>query len=119
MRLSLCGIAASIWLLAGSVGVQAAEPDDAVVELAPLLITTPRSHARWLSAPVAVTVVEAGTAPGEQNLTLDSMLARVPGVFSLNRYNLAQGLHARRFVASARAVISACVAFGCWSTACP
>ena len=92
MRLSLCGIAASIWLLAGSVGVQAAEPGDAVVELTPLLITTPRSHARWLSAPVAVTVVEAGTAPGEQNLTLDSMLARVPGVFSLNRYNLAQGL---------------------------
>jgi iron complex outermembrane recepter protein len=66
--------------------------EDTAVELAPLLITSPRSTTRWLSTPAAVTVIDAGAAPGEQNLALDAMLARVPGVFSLNRYNLAQGL---------------------------
>lgn len=92
MRLSLCMIAAGIWLLADSAVVVAASPDEAAVELAPLLITSPRSSTRWLSMPAAVTVVDAAAASGEQNLALDALLARVPGVFSLNRYNLAQGL---------------------------
>lgn len=92
MRLSLCVIAAGIWLLADSAVVVAASPDEAAVELAPLLITSPRSSTRWLSMPAAVTVVDAAAASGEQNLALDALLARVPGVFSLNRYNLAQGL---------------------------
>lgn len=92
MRLSLCAITAGVWLLTDSAIVTASEPDGAAVELAPLLITSPRSSTRWLSTPAAVTVVDAGAAPGEQNLALDTLLARVPGVFSLNRYNLAQGL---------------------------
>lgn len=92
MRLSLCMIAAGIWLLVDSAVVVAASPDEAAVELAPLLITSPRSSTRWLSMPAAVTVVDAAAASGEQNLALDALLARVPGVFSLNRYNLAQGL---------------------------
>ena len=92
MRLSCCAIAAGAWLLADSAVVRAAESGEAAVELAPLLITSPRSTARWLNTPAAVTVIDAGVAPGEQNLTLDALLARVPGVFSLNRYNLAQGL---------------------------
>ncbi|MFZ3154611.1 TonB-dependent receptor family protein [Pseudomonas sp.] len=91
MRLSLCVIAAGIWLLADSAMVAAGEPG-AAVELAPLLITSPRSTMRWLSTPAAVTVIDAAAAPGEQALALDAWLARVPGVFSLNRYNLAQGL---------------------------
>ncbi|MBU2256647.1 MAG: TonB-dependent receptor [Gammaproteobacteria bacterium] len=85
-------IATGLWLLNDSAVVQAAVAEDTAVELAPLLITSPRSTTRWLSTPAAVTVIDAGAAPGEQNLALDAMLARVPGVFSLNRYNLAQGL---------------------------
>ncbi|MDP2745669.1 TonB-dependent receptor [Pseudomonas sp.] len=92
MRLSFCAIAAAIGLLADSAAVAAAESADTAVELAPLLITSPRSTTRWLSTPATVTVIDAGAVPGEQNLALDTLLARVPGVFSLNRYNLAQGL---------------------------
>ncbi|MGG5870985.1 TonB-dependent receptor family protein [Pseudomonas peli] len=92
MRLALGVIAAGLWLLNDSTVVQAAEAEDKAVELAPLLITSPRSTTRWLSTPAAVTVVDATAVPGEQNLALDALLARVPGVFSLNRYNLAQGL---------------------------
>ena len=92
MRLSFCVIAAAIGLLADSAAVAAAESADTAVELAPLLITSPRSTTRWLSTPAAVTVIDAGAASGEQNLALDTLLVRVPGVFSLNRYNLAQGL---------------------------
>lgn len=92
MRLSFCAIAAAIGLLADSAAVAAAESTDTAVELAPLLITSPRSTTRWLSTPAAVTVIDAGAASGEQNLALDTLLVRVPGVFSLNRYNLAQGL---------------------------
>ena len=92
MRLSFCAIAAAIGLLADSAAVVAAESADTAVELAPLLITSPRSTTRWLSTPAAVTVIDAGAVLGEQNLALDTLLARVPGVFSLNRYNLAQGL---------------------------
>lgn len=92
MRQSLSGIVVGAWLLADTAFLQAAEQSSAAVELAPLLITSPRSSVRWLSTPAAVTVVDAGTVAGEQNLALDALLARVPGVFSLNRYNLAQGL---------------------------
>ncbi|MDO9617149.1 MAG: TonB-dependent receptor [Pseudomonas sp.] len=92
MRLSFCAIAAAIGLLADSAAVAAAESADTAVELAPLLITSPRSTTRWLSIPAAVTVIDTAAAPGDQNLALDTLLARVPGVFSLNRYNLAQGL---------------------------
>ena len=92
MRLPLGLVASGLWLLVDSRVLLAAEIDNTAVELAPLIITSPRSNASWLSTPAAVTVVEAGTAPGEQNLALDAWLARVPGVFSLNRYNLAQGL---------------------------
>lgn len=92
MRLALGVVAAGLCLLPGIHALQAAEADDTAVELAPLLITSPRSTTRWLSTPAAVTVIDTAAAPGEQNLALDALLARVPGVFSLNRYNLAQGL---------------------------
>ncbi len=92
MRLALGVIAAGLWLLNDGAVVQAAEAEDKAVELAPLLITSPRSTTRWLSTPAAVTVIDTAAAPDEQNLALDALLARVPGVFSLNRYNLAQGL---------------------------
>lgn len=87
----LCLLAERPVLLAAEVEAEA-EAEAEAVELSPLLITSPRSHMRWLSTPAAVTVVDASTAQGEQSLALDSWLARVPGVFSLNRYNLAQGL---------------------------
>lgn len=92
MRVSLGFVASGLWLLADSRVLHATEVDHSAVAPAPLLITSPRSNVRWLSTPAAVTVVDAGNMPGEQNLALDTWLARVPGVFSLNRYNLAQGL---------------------------
>lgn len=86
-----CGlIAVSSVVLAVESG-QAAESSSAT-ELAPLVITSPRSSERWLSTPAAVSVVQASAVPGEQSLALDSLLVQVPGVFSQNRYNLAQGL---------------------------
>ncbi len=69
-----------------------AEAQQTAVEVSPLLITAPRSSSRWLSAPMAVSVVEPTQRPAEQSLALDSLLASVPGVFTQNRYNLAQGL---------------------------
>ena len=93
MRSSLSGIAVAACLLVDTAVVQAAADTAAAAdELAPLLITAPRTSTRWLSMPAAVSVVDVADAPGEQRLALDSLLARVPGVFSLNRYNLAQGL---------------------------
>jgi len=92
VRFGLGVVAAGLWLLNDAAVVRAAEAEDSAVELAPLLITSPRSTTRWLSTPAAVTVIDSAAAPGEQNLALDALLARVPGVFSLNRYNLAQGL---------------------------
>ncbi|MCE5363786.1 TonB-dependent receptor [Pseudomonas anguilliseptica] len=91
MAAGLCLLAERPVLLAAEVEAEA-EAEAEAVELSPLLITSPRSHVRWLSTPAAVTVVDASTTQGEQSLALDSWLARVPGVFSLNRYNLAQGL---------------------------
>lgn len=92
MRVTWAALTASLCLLVERPVLLAAEAEANTVELSPLLITSPRSHVRWLSTPAAVTVVDASTAQGEQSLALDSWLARVPGVFSLNRYNLAQGL---------------------------
>jgi len=69
-----------------------AEAQEVVAEAAPLLITTPRTSSRWLSAPTAVSVVQAQQRPAEQGLALDHLLAPVPGAFAQNRYNLAQGL---------------------------
>lgn len=92
MRVAWAALAAGLCLLAERPVLLAAEVEAEAVELSPLLITSPRSHVRWLSTPAAVTVVDAATTQGEQSLALDTWLARVPGVFSLNRYNLAQGL---------------------------
>ena len=92
MRIALSSLAMGAWLLADSAVIRAAETPDPSAQVAPLLITAPRTTSRWLTSPVAVTVIDAGDTPAEQNLALDAWLARVPGVFSLNRYNLAQGL---------------------------
>jgi iron complex outermembrane receptor protein len=92
VRLAFWAFAPGLWLLTGSPVLHAVEADDTAVEMPPLLITSPRSTTRWLSTPAVVTVVESSAMPGEQNLALDALLARVPGVFILNRYNLAQGL---------------------------
>jgi len=75
-------------------GVSLAEtsPTEPAAELAPLIITSPRTSSRWLTSPAAVSAVQADQSQGEQNLALDRLLAPVPGVFSQNRYNLAQGL---------------------------
>lgn len=92
MRIAWAVLTAGLCLLVERPVLLAAEVEADAVELSPLLITSPRSHVRWLSTPAAVTVVDASTTQGEQSLALDAWLARVPGVFSLNRYNLAQGL---------------------------
>ncbi len=92
MRVACAALTAGLCLLAEHPVLLAAEAGAEAAALTPLLITSPRSHVRWLSTPAAVTVVDAATTQGEQSLALDTWLARVPGVFSLNRYNLAQGL---------------------------
>ncbi|WP_263144339.1 TonB-dependent receptor [Pseudomonas sp. RIT-PI-AD] len=67
----------------------AAEP---ARELAPLVITSQRGAAGWLQTPAAVGRVDRDDQPGEQTLTLDRLLAPIPGVFTLDRYNFAQGM---------------------------
>ncbi|MBX9764386.1 MAG: TonB-dependent receptor plug domain-containing protein [Pseudomonadaceae bacterium] len=92
MRQAISLLAVGVVALAQTPVAQAQADPESALELAPLLITSPRTDARWLSSPAAVSVLDAASTPGEQALALDTWLARVPGVFSLNRYNLAQGL---------------------------
>ncbi len=92
MRQAISLLAVGVVALAQTPVAQAQTAPVSALELAPLLITSPRTDARWLSSPAAVSVLDAASTPGEQGLALDTWLARVPGVFSLNRYNLAQGL---------------------------
>lgn len=92
MRQAIRLLAAGVVAAAHTPFALAQSDQAAALELAPLVITSPRADARWLSSAAAVSVVAASSTPGEQALALDSWLSRVPGVFSLNRYNLAQGL---------------------------
>lgn len=86
------GAAVGVLLGGGESSLAAPPGDEPVTELAPLMITSPRTSERWLATPAAVSAVDTADAPGEQNLALDRLLAPVPGVFAQNRYNLAQGL---------------------------
>lgn len=72
-------------------GSVTAQTTDALI-LDPLLVTSPRSESDWLTLPMAVSTRSALDQPGEQLLTLDSLLGPVPGVVSQSRYNLAQGM---------------------------
>lgn len=92
VRPAISLLAFGVITLAQTPLAQAQPGEGAALELAPLLITSPRSDTRWLNSPLAVSVLDTGRTPAEQGLALDTWLARVPGVFSLNRYNLAQGL---------------------------
>lgn len=68
-----------------------AQTPNAVI-LDPLTVTSPRSETDWLTLPMAVSARSAQDQPGEQLLTLDSLMAPVPGAVSQSRYNLAQGM---------------------------
>ncbi|MFC3606894.1 TonB-dependent receptor family protein [Stutzerimonas tarimensis] len=60
--------------------------------LDPLLITSPRAESDWLTLPLSVGTREVEDQPGEQLLSLDSLLAPIPGAVPQSRYNLAQGM---------------------------
>ncbi|WP_301361938.1 TonB-dependent receptor family protein [Stutzerimonas nitrititolerans] len=81
-------IAGSLSLVTGSSLAQTSEP----LNLDPLWVSSPRAESDWFSLPMAVSVVTAQDHPGEQLLSLDSLLGPVPGVISQSRYNLAQGM---------------------------
>ena len=62
------------------------------VDLAPLEVTSTRVTSEWLQTPAAVSSVSVADKPGEQMLTLDSLLMAVPGAVPQSRYNMAQGM---------------------------
>lgn len=83
--------------LAGPGAAAAAEPAAvpaaaSTAVLKPLVITSTRGPSAWLDDPLAVGRVDEADAAGEQNLTLDRLLAPIPGVFTQDRYNFAQGM---------------------------
>ncbi len=77
--------------LALTIGPAFAQTNDPLV-LDPLLVNSPRAESDWLTLPMAVSAITSHERPGEQLLTLDSLLAGVPGTVSQSRYNLAQGM---------------------------
>jgi iron complex outermembrane receptor protein len=62
------------------------------VDLAPLEVTSTRVTSEWLQTSAAVSSVSVADKPGEQMLTLDSLLMAVPGAVPQSRYNMAQGM---------------------------
>ena len=81
-------LAGSLLLATGPLLAQTSEP----LTLDPLLVSSPRAESDWFTLPMAVSAVSAQDHPGEQLLTLDSLLGPVPGALSQSRYNLAQGM---------------------------
>jgi iron complex outermembrane receptor protein len=83
------------WLIAGLMAAGLVSPLLSAEEpllLPPLLIEVTRDQAPWLDTPAAVTQIGAAGREGEQGQALDEWLHAAPGVFTLNRYNAAQGL---------------------------
>lgn len=78
--------------LAIAAGGAVAQEEASEYEPLHIIVTAPAVEEPWRDAPMAVSVVEAGDLAGDQNLSLDRALERVPGVFAQNRYNHAQGL---------------------------
>ncbi|PKG96323.1 TonB-dependent siderophore receptor [Pseudomonas sp. Choline-3u-10] len=81
-------LAGSLSLVSGSLLAQTSEP----LTLDPLWVSSPRAESDWFTLPMAVSAVDAQDHPGEQLLSLDSLLGPVPGALSQSRYNLAQGM---------------------------
>ncbi|MGE4475223.1 MAG: TonB-dependent receptor plug domain-containing protein, partial [Stutzerimonas sp.] len=81
-------LAGSLSLATAPLLAQTSEP----LTLDPLLVSSPRTESDWFTLPMAVSAVSAQDQPGEQLLTLDSLLGPVPGALSQSRYNLAQGM---------------------------
>jgi iron complex outermembrane receptor protein len=69
-------------------------PGDApVATLAPIVVTATRSAERAFDVPASVDVIDARTLhEGQPQVNLSETLARVPGVFAMNRQNYAQDL---------------------------
>ncbi|WP_437882843.1 TonB-dependent receptor family protein [Pseudomonas sp. LRF_L74] len=65
---------------------------ETATELDSLIITSPRTTTNWLQSPISISAVDASEKPGEQSLTLDTLLAPVPGTVVQSRYNAAQGM---------------------------
>lgn len=81
-------LASAFMLAACPLAAQTGDP----LALDPLLVTSPRATSDWLTLPLSVSAREAADQPGEQLLSLDSLLAPIPGTVSQSRYNLSQGM---------------------------
>lgn len=81
-------LASALALAAGPLAAQQADP----LALDPLTVTSSRAPSEWLTLPLAIGTRDSAEQPGEQLLSLDSLLAPIPGTVSQSRYNLAQGM---------------------------
>jgi len=78
---------------AGTNTVDTPKPSGQPLILEPVVVTAPRIPTPLTSVPAAVSVVEKEEIqPGRPAVTLNESLVSVPGVFTQNRYNFAQGL---------------------------
>lgn len=71
------------------VAVSAAQAQQA---LPPIEVTSPRIDTPWSQTPAGISALSSSDLKGDPQLALDEALARIPGVYAQNRYNLNQGL---------------------------
>ena len=81
-------LASALALAAGPLAAQQADP----LALDPLTVTSSRAPSEWLTLPLAIGTRDSAEQPGEQLLSLDSLLAPIPGTVSQSRYKQAQGM---------------------------
>ena len=83
----------ALCLAAYADGAWAGEEMTGATVLDPVRVESPRLERDWLSTPAALSVVAGEDLDqGRQHLQMDEQLARVPGVFTQNRFNYAQDL---------------------------
>lgn len=87
-RLQAAGLTLALSCHASLVFGQTAAPEDEEI-----IVTSPRVEKELLRVPSAISVVDEDEIQlGQQQLTLDESLVKVPGVFMQNRHNYAQAL---------------------------
>lgn len=80
-------------LFAAGLALPAIGAAQSPTELDPITVESPRIDRDWVNTPAALGVVDPRDArQGRQHLQMDAQLARVPGVFTQNRFNYAQDL---------------------------
>jgi iron complex outermembrane receptor protein len=90
---AVAALAAAAPLAAQTPPPPAAAGDVPVATLAPIVVTATRSAERAFDVPASVDVIDARTLhEGQPQVNLSETLARVPGLFAMNRQNYAQDL---------------------------